>query len=154
MSCANLISIRIERRRLAVAVFAGLRLEYHDVRELPTDSHKAQVATRRFVTWVVATFPPEVVALETVTAREGTRRAELAHVVGGTLMLLRAPRLHVAAPDVLGAFATPALRTKKELREVGAALWPELAARRVHPATFDAAALGLHVQMKALFSHS
>jgi hypothetical protein len=151
MTCTNLISIRIERRRLAVAVFSGLRLEYHDVRELPTDSHKARVATRRFVSWIVATFPPEAVAVETVTAREGTRRTELAHIVGGTLMLLRTPRIHVSSPEVLGGFAAPALRTKKELRAVGAALWPELAARHVHPSTFDAATLGLHVQMRSLF---
>jgi hypothetical protein len=151
MSCAEVVSIRVERRRLAVAVFSGLRLEYHQVRELPADGQQAKAAARRFIAWVVETFNPELVAVETGAAKEGSRRADLAHIVGGVLMLLRAARVHVAASEVLDSYSTPALRTRKELRSIAAVLWPDLAARRVHPATFDAAALGLHVQMIALF---
>lgn len=153
MSCAEVVGIRIERRRIAVAVFSGLRLEYHQVRELPANRRQAKVATHRFVSWIIETFHPELVAVETVTAAEGTQRAELAHIVGGALMLLRAARVHVAAAEILGAFSAPGLRTKKDLHSIAEALWPELGARRVHSATFDAAALGLHVQMMALFGN-
>ncbi len=151
MSCADLLSIRIERRRIAVAVFSGMRLEYHQVRELSADSHRAQETARRFLIWIVDAFNPALVVMESDGAAEGTRRAELAHVVAGTLMLLKVPRLRIAASEVMGSFAAPGLRTKKSLRSVAAMLWPEVAERHVHEATYDAAALGLHVQMKGFF---
>jgi hypothetical protein len=151
MSCAALLSIRIERRRIAVAIFSGLRLEYHQVRELSSAEDEAKRTTQRFINWLVDVFDPALVVIEDAGAKEGTRRAELAHVVAGTLMLRRVPRVRIEPREVLGSFAVPGLRTKKSLRVIAESIWPELPARHVHPATYDAAALGLHVQMKELF---
>jgi len=151
MSCAETLSIRIERRRIAVAVFSGLRLEYHQVRELSADGSEAKRTAQRFTNWLADVFDPALVVIEATGTQEGTRRAELAHVVAGTLMLRRIPRLRIEPRDVLGNFAVPGLRTKKSLRALAASIWPELPARYVHPAAYDAAALGLHVQMKEMF---
>lgn len=151
MSCAEVLSIRIERRRIAVAVFSGVRLEYHQVRELSSDPERAKLTSRRFTDWLVDVFQPALGVIEAADGTEGARRSELTHVVAGTLMLRRVPRVRITTHELLSSFAVPALRTKKTLRAVAATLWPELPARHVHPAAYDAAALGLHVQMKELF---
>lgn len=149
MNQIDLLAIRIERRRIAVAAFSGLRLDYAQVRELSSFEERATRSAREFTAWVAETLEPRFVAIEKVDAPDEARRSHLAFAVTRTIRFLPLAHTSVPAADVLDSLGAPPIPTKGRLRVIGALLWPELAGR-VHPAALDAAALGLHLQMTAL----
>lgn len=149
MNEIDVLTIRIERRRIAIAAFSGLKLDFAQVRELSSFDERAAKSAREFTAWAAETLRPKFVAVEAVRAEEETRRSHLACAVSRTLRFLPVAQTSVPAADVLASWGTPPIQTKMQLRVIGALLWPELAGR-THPAALDSAALGLHLQMKAL----
>jgi hypothetical protein len=152
MNCIDLLAIRVERRRVAIAAFSGTRLDYVQVRELPSDRFLAARSARRFVGWVTEVFAPGVVVLEEQPMNTGPARADLYGVVVRQLRSSFSTRVHVYPAEIREYLGVPGPRSRTELREIGHRIWPELSNRLVNSAAYDAAALGLHLQMTSLFS--
>src|SRR5436190_4861708 len=60
----RLLSIKVERRSIAVAVFIGQTLDFHDVRNLASQPEKAEASAIGFFNWVISNCEIESAALE------------------------------------------------------------------------------------------
>lgn len=149
-----LLAIKVERRSIAVAVFAGPRLDFHEVRQLSSQPDKATASATGFVNWVLANFEIESAALERLANGKQTRRAQLNRTVLDLLRQCAVPVWEVAKPDLLGAFGHPPLRSRVELRQSARTiLWSMFNTDSPDSHELDAAALGLYVQIERLFLH-
>lgn len=151
MSHTELLAIKVERRRIAIAAFDGIELRYVEARELSSCYDEARRTTRSFVAWAVVTLKPAAVAVETVDAAEGSRRANLHYIVMQTLVRFRISRISMPGEGVRRVFGVPALATRTAVRMSAQAIWPELPGQAFSPAAYDAAAFGLALQMGSLF---
>jgi len=151
MSYADLLTISVERRRVAIAVFSGLHLDYHQARELSAGEDEASRTTQAFVTWATDQFRPARVALQAPPSLSAHRRLTLHAIVRGTLASHPTPRTELDPATLRQYLATPPLRTKTQLRRIAPRLWPELR-RGSQPSVCDAVLMGLHLQMLDLLS--
>jgi hypothetical protein len=152
MSCTELLTIAIERRRVAVAAFAGLRLDYLQVRELSSIESEAGRTVQRFVAWATATFNPTRIAIESPPPTRADRRLYLHAVVRGTLTQSSAELVEVDPGQLRQHFTDLKLRTQREARAIADQLGPQLARYPEQPAAHDAVLIGIHVQMTDLLS--
>lgn len=114
----RLLAIKVERRCIAIALFVGNKLDFHDVHNLSSHADKAQASAIGFLNWVISSFDIESAALEHINNGTEIRRVVLNHAV---LSLLRAsgiPVWEVSKQSLLAAFGHPPLGTRIELREV------------------------------------
>lgn len=148
----RLLAIKVERRSVAVAVFVGSRLEYHDVRQLSSQSNKAESSALGFVRWIMDSYAVESVSLEMLTNGDEIRRAVLSKAIVTMFRAAAMPVWEVRKADLLSAYGQPPLRSRKELRAVTQSIvWAMLNTDKPHWQELDAAALGLYVQTERLF---
>ncbi len=146
-----LISIRVERRTVAAAVFHGTHLEYVDARQLSSDHGKAVSSAVGFIRWILSRFAAESAALESIPdEQEILRRTLHESICSGLrdqmLSVWEIPRL-----VLLESFGYPPLKTRAQLRQSAVTIWPILAGNRARVFMQDAAVLGLHVQTERRF---
>lgn len=151
MRSANLLAVRVERRSIAAAVFYGEQLEYTQVRHLPSAKEKASSSAVGFVNWLLETFPIESVALEALAGTEEIQRGVLTDVITETLRDRMLPIWQISKTQLFEACGYPALKSRKQVREVITAIWPVLTGTTGKTFIQDAAALGLYVQTERLF---
>lgn len=148
----RLLAIKVERRSIAVAVFIGSKLDFHDVRHLSSQPEKAETSAIGFLNWVISSFEIESAALEQMANGNEIRRAVLNQAI---LMLLRAsaiPIWEVGKRELLEAYGYPPLRTRIELRQAAQTiLWSMFNTDKPNCQELDAASLGLHVQTERCF---
>lgn len=148
----RLLAIKVERRSVAIAVFVGTRLDFHDVRELSSKAEKAEASAAGFVSWALANFEIESATVERMANGAEIRRSILNKTI---LNLLRAgsiPIWEVAKREVLEAYSHPPLQSRADLRQVAQSiLWSMFTTDKPHSQEVDAAALGLYVQTERLF---
>jgi hypothetical protein len=147
----RLAAFRIERRSIAVAVFLGEHLDYTQVRHLSSTRDKAGGSAVVFVRWILQGFRIQSTALETIPNGHEIQRAALAEAVRDVFRDAGLPVWEVAKQDLFAAFGFPPLRSRRELREVVACIWPVLDGGTGAPMILDAVALGLYVQTERLF---
>jgi hypothetical protein len=147
----NLISVRVERRAVAAAVFRGDHLEYADSRQLSSSHDKALVSAVGFINWMLARFPVESAALEAIPSGYEYQRRVLHDAICQTLRDSALPIWEIPKPVLLGACGYPALKSRQRLRSVATSIWPVL--KGTHGKVFaqDAAILGLHAQVERHF---
>jgi len=148
---ANLLAVRVERRSIASAVFSGERLEYTQMRHLSSTKEKALSSAVGFINWLLESFAIESVALEALAGTAQIQRQTLTNLITQTLRDRMLPIWQISKPELLGALGHPALKSRKEVREVIATIWPILAGTNGQTFIRDAAALGLYVQTERLF---
>jgi hypothetical protein len=151
MSCADLLTIAVERRRVAIAVFSGLQLNHTQARELSAREEEAARATSAFVAWAAHQFRPARIAIQEPPGPAAHRRLALHAIVRGTLISYPAKQTEVDPATLREHFATPALRTKTQLRRIAPELWSRLG-RGGQPSVCDAVLMGIHLQMLDLLS--
>jgi hypothetical protein len=148
----RLLAIKVERRCIAVAVFVGQKLDFHDKRTLGAQPEKADASAVGFLSWVISNFEIESVTLERMTNGNEIRRAVLNR---GVLDMLRGSALpiwEVNKRELLEAYGCPPLRSRTELRQAAQTiLWSMFNTDRPHSQELDAAALGLYVQTERQF---
>lgn len=147
---SDILAVRIERRRIALAAFRGLKLDFADVRELSDNALDAAASTREYLVWAIEMFKPTAAAVERPTIRLDTRREYLANVAFAVLAGRPVSRVLIRPATVREAMGEPPLRSRREVLQVATALWPRLPGTR-NLAAYDAALLGLHFQMLDLF---
>ena len=144
----RLAAFKVERRTVAAAVFAGEHLEYAQLRQLASDSRKAESSAVGFAQWITDTLGIEVVALERVNQEPVSQRRTLTEAIVRSLGEEGIAAWRVQKIDLLSAYGIPALKTRQELRAIVHAFWPIVPAASIHGSTLDAAALGLYVQIQ------
>ncbi len=147
----DLASIRVERRAVAVAVFAGDHLSYTQVRQLSSAKGKALASAIGFINWIVAQFRLDTAALESIPSGDEIQRQVLTHAVVHALRDHALPIWEVPKQDLFQSYSNPPLKSRKELREIATDIWPVLAGSNGQSFIQDAAVLGLHVQIERSF---
>src|SRR5579872_1560024 len=147
----SLMAVRVERRAVAAAVFHGDHLEYGDARQLSSAPDKALSSAVGFVNWMLARFPVESVALESITNGGEFRRRLLLEAICGSLRDQTLPIWEIPKLVLFEGYGHPPLKSRAELREIATSIWPILAGTHAKVFIQDAAALGLHVQTERLF---
>jgi hypothetical protein len=150
---AKLLALRLERRAIAAALFSGDRLEYTQVRQLSSARNKALSSTIGFVNWLCEQYSPDSAAIEVVAANQPVQRRALAEAVMGTLRGHALPLWEIDKSQVFAGFGQPALRNRRELRQVITEIWPVLSNTGAKRLIADAVALGLYVQVERCFLH-
>ena len=148
---AAILSIRIERRTVAIAVFHGDHLEYVDSRQLSSDHDKALASASGFVHWILNRFSVESAALESIINGREIQRRALHDAICAALREQMLPIWEVPKSVLLEAYGHPPVKSRAELRQIAATIWPILAGTHAKVFVQDAAVLGLHVQTERLF---
>jgi hypothetical protein len=155
-SCRNgiahprLLSVRVERRAVAVAVFSGVHLEGRRVLQLSSDPKRAEDSIAAFMREVLHENDCPAAAIESVPG--DIRRAVLHRAI---LQECRANGMSVweiSKQTVFDALAHPPLKTRSEVRELMLRMWPMVALKRSQVCALDAFALGLYVQTERFFA--
>jgi hypothetical protein len=147
----RLLAIKVERRSIAVAVFFGERLDHTQVRQLASDEHAAEATTADFVNWLLYTFDIGSAAVEAVGQQDDTRRGALIQTIRSILRASSIPIWEISKAELLYGFGCPALRTRKQLRNVIRNMWPILDEPNQNQAVLDAVATGVYVSTERLF---
>jgi len=145
----RLLSAKVERRSVSVAVFIGTELDYTQTRQLSSTREKAEASAAGFINSMMNHFEVESAALERIVSTENIQRLGLSRMIGRTLREYALPVLEIEKRDLLAAFGHPAPRSRREMREVVLAIWPVLTD---DGGILDAAALGLFIQTERLFA--
>ena len=147
----TLISIRVERRTVAAAIFEGDRLEYTDARQLSSDHERALASAIGFITWILQQFPVQSAALESIVNVHEIQRRVLYDAIHQLLRDNMLSIWEIPRATLLEACGHPALKSREELRQVATAIWPVLAGTHAKVFIQDAAVLGLYVQTDRSF---
>lgn len=139
-------ALAVDRRAVAVAVFVNRVLDFARLHHFGADADKAAQSTVGFVQWLREHFPISAFVLEYADPIATTRRALLSRAVAATAREHGYPVREVTTAELLSSFGHPALRARRELRQVVATIWPSLNVRECGQPCLDAAALGLFVQ--------
>ncbi len=146
------LSVKVERRSIAVAVFVGTKLDYHDIRHLRAEPDKADASALNFIAWVLGEYDITSAALERMTNGDDVRRAGVNRAVLGALRQSMIPVWEISKRELLEAYAYPPLRNRAELRQVTQnILWSMFNTNAPGPQEIDAATLGLFVQTERMF---
>ncbi|HEX3683152.1 MAG TPA: hypothetical protein VHU83_11495 [Bryobacteraceae bacterium] len=147
-----LLAIKVERRSVAAAVFVGRHLEDTHVRHLSSAGARAQSSAISFVNWIMSNFELESAALECIIDVKDIRRVVLTSAIREACIAPRPLSLwQFPKRQLFESFGYPALRSRKELRQVVLSMWPVLADKRAVDQALDAVALGALVQTERLF---
>lgn len=152
---SQLVALCVGPRSLALAVFVATRLEYTQVRELPSDGHKAETSALGFLGSVLDRFPDACFTIECRRSRGmATRQALLVERIRSAIRTAAVPLWEIEPVSLFRAFAEPSCRSRTQYREIVAGIWPNLSEQRAKRALLDAAGLGLFVQTKRLLAQS
>jgi hypothetical protein len=148
---SKLLAIRIRRRSIAAAVLSGRHLEYLDILHLCNKAEIATDAVARFLAKIIENFKPADGVLGTSRAAQGKRVEALTKLTENMLTVEGIPIWRVDDKTLLESYAVPRLRNKQQLLPIVESFWPHLGNRQ--RAAFEAAALGLYLQVERLLSH-
>lgn len=146
------VSISLQRRRIALAIFSDLQLMRMEVRHLSSDAAQASTTVHRLIDDVLEVTTVQRAALE-VLPEASTRRGDLARLVQSIFGDRGIPVIIFNSADVRRAFNIPPGRTRKTLQRLVANWWPALLPRFRTPTVLDAAALGLYSQLRSYLDH-
>jgi hypothetical protein len=146
----RLLSARIERRAVAVAVFSGIHLEGRRVLQLSSDPTRAEDSAAAFVREVLYENDCPSAAIESVP--RDVRRASLHGAILHQCRTNGVSVWEISKQTVFEALAHPPLKTRGEVREVMLRMWPMAALKQSQVCALDAFALGLYVQTERLFA--
>ena len=148
---SKLLALKIRRRQVSAAVFSGRHPQFLETLQLCNEPDEATDAVARFLAWVLENFKPDTAAIGTSQARQGERVRKLNEIVENMFLSEGIPVWKIEDKELLNAYAFPKLKNKKQLRPIVSSFWPEFEQRKF--AAFEAAALGLYVQVERLLSH-
>ncbi len=147
----SLISVRIERRTIAIAIFQGEHLEYADARQLSSDREKAVRSATGFIGWIFNRFVVESAALEAILNGHEIQRRALHDAICSTLREQGLPIWEIPKAILLEACGHPPLKSRTQVRAIATTIWPILSGTNAKLFIQDAAVLGLHIQTERLF---
>ncbi len=150
-SKGRIMAIRIERRAVAMALFAGTQLEGWRVRQLPSDSRQTEDSCIGFVSAVLDEHHCDGVVLEEISGEAA--RTKLHTLVTRECADLGISVTEIAKQTVIESFAHPAPAARRDVREIASQVWLVPSLKGGRDFILDAAALGLYLQTERLFAH-
>lgn len=148
---SKLIALKIRRRVITAAVFSGRSLEHIEALQLCNDPQEVSDAAARFIASLVERFRPDSAAIGLSRGRVGQRVTTLIETAEAMFRGAGIPFWRIENQPVLESYAVPGLKSRQQLRPIVRSFWPHLAERQL--TGYEAAALGLHVQVERLLSH-
>lgn len=142
----TLLSVKAERRCIAITVFQGSTLRYAEVLTLSSDPQAAENSAVGFVNRNVERFEVAFAVLEDAVTADESRSATLIEVVERAIAAHGVPTQRIGKLELFMNYAVQPLTTRKELHAIIAGLWPQLNSSDFHPSIRDAAAAGLFAQ--------
>jgi hypothetical protein len=137
---SKLLAIRVRRRS-----------EYLDILHLCNEPEIVTGTVVRFLARVIENFTPADVVLGISRAAQGRRVEALTKLIEEMLTGKGIPVWRVDDKIVLESYAIPRLRNKRQLLPILQSFWPHLPNRQT--GAFEAAALGLYLQVERLLAH-
>jgi hypothetical protein len=152
MSNKHILSIKIERRRIAIAVFTGLEIDDMQVRYLPPERSVAETRAASFIRWMISAYEPSIAAM--IFPNEiDKRRRPIALAIAEALRQEAIPIWEVQKEDLFKHFGNPPLASSRQLREIARRIWPAIGGANSAP-LLEAAALGLFIQLSRQYAAS
>ncbi|HET9283726.1 MAG TPA: hypothetical protein VFR24_17365 [Candidatus Angelobacter sp.] len=148
---SKLIALKIRRRVVAAAVFSGRTLEHIEALQLCNEPEAVNDAVARFLANLLERFHPDSAAIGISRGRIGQRVVTLTETAEAMLRADAIPFWRIEDRVVLETYAVPGLNGRLYLRPIVRSFWPHLAEKQL--TGYEAAALGLHVQVERLLSH-
>ena len=148
---SKLLAVKIRRRHVAVAIFSGRHPQYLDTLQLCNEPETVTDTVARFLAWILENYQPQTAAIGTSQARQGERVKQLNEITEKMFLSEGIPIWKIEDKELLHAYTFPKLKNKKQLRPIVRSFWPELAEKKL--TAYEAAALGLYVQVERLLSH-
>jgi hypothetical protein len=149
----RLAAVRVDRRAVAVVILCGIHLEYPPlVRQLPSDSNKAQNSAAGFISKVMQKCPFSTAALESLPCTAEVQRHALIDIIRDVLSEQAVGIWQVEKIDLLAAFGHPPLQHRTGVRRIVEAIWPGINGSVGSALVKDALALGLYCQTEYLFN--
>lgn len=145
----RLLAMRIERRTIGIAVFAGSHLEGFRVRHLASGRTAAQSATAVFVRSSLYENDCRAIAFEAVSG--DVRRSELNQTVFKVCRDGSISVWELSGKPAMDALSHPAPKSRDEIRKQMLNIWPLPDLKSSEECVLDAFALGLYVQTERLF---
>ena len=142
--------LRLSRRALAAVVLSDDRLAFVDGCTVLAQRERAVMTATRWLSRWLALIQPRQVVLE-FAGRAGSQAATIADAIKIVLEERCVPVKCAPLSEVLYAFGLPALRARRQLRELVAVLLPQLRTIRssVGPYLHDAAAVALWTESQS-----
>jgi hypothetical protein len=149
----RLLALRVERRTIAVAVFAGTHLEGRRVLQLSSNPARAESSAASFIRSVLSQADCKSVAIETAPDQTDILRSVLHRAIVAQIRATSISLWEISKKTLLGALGYPPLRSRRELRDAALSIWPLPNLKRTQMCALDAFALGLFVQTERLFNN-
>jgi len=149
----RLAAIRMERRGIAVVILSGYHLEYPPlVRQLPSDTTKAQDSAAGFIGSVIHRCPFATAALEALPGAAEVQRQALLKIIQDVLADHTVGIWQIEKRDILAAYGYPPLHSRGQIQKTIEGIWPDMNGSFGGPLIKDALALGLYCQTEYLFN--
>jgi hypothetical protein len=149
---SKLLAVKLRRRSVAVALFSGRTLEHIETLQLCNEPEAVTDTVARFIATLLDIFHPDSAAIGVSRGRPGERVKILTETAQTMLRAAGIPFWRIEDRMLLETYAVPKLKGRQQLRPIVRSFWPHLAEK--HLTGYEAAALGLHVQVERLLSHN
>jgi len=144
----RLMAVRIERRVIGIAVFAGTHLEGFRVRHLASDKLASESATAAFIRSAFYENDCRTIAIESVAGE--IRRSELHRVVIETCRAAGISIWELSGKLAMDALSHPSPKNRQQVRRQMLNMWPLPDLKHSEECVLDAFALGLYLQTERL----
>lgn len=148
---SKLIALKIRRRVITAAVLSNRTLEHIEALQLCNEPKAVTDAVARFLASLLEKFHPDSAVIGMSRGRVGQRVMTLTETAEAMLRVAGIPFWRIEDRAVLDSYAVPRLKGRSYLRPIVRSFWPHLAERQL--TGYEAAALGLHVQVERVLSH-
>ena len=150
----HVLSIRVSRRAIGVAILADDRLLVTDGHHLSSAAGKAAPAAIRYVDRLMQSTRISNVVLEVPQHTSSSVTAAVVAALRGLLQQRGYAPIVLTKSELLAAYGQPPLRNRIELRRTVADFWPQLAAihGQVSGYAVDAAAAALFGDVQLTFA--
>src|ERR1700727_1297905 len=126
MPNTKLAAVHIERRTVAIAIFAGTQLEYVKIRPLSSDQSIAEKTLIEFVRRMLAQFEIDRVPLQAVPPNATVRTRALHSALASSLREAAVSIWDVPELAIMNAFGVPSLTSRSQLHQTISQMWPWL----------------------------
>jgi hypothetical protein len=148
----KLAAVHIERRTVAIAIFAGTQLEYVQIRHLSSDQSIAEKTLVEFVRRMLAQFEIDRVPLQALPPNATARTRVLHSALTSSLREAAVSIWDVPESAIMNGFGVPPLTSRNQLHQCISQIWPWLKSLKNGRAVLGAAALGLYFQTEHILS--
>jgi len=153
LSRPRFMAVRVERRAVAVAVFAGTHLEGRRVLQLSSKAERAETSAAYFIRSVLREADCKLTGIEPAPAQDEILRAIVHRTVVAQIRNANLSLWEISTKTLFSALSHPPCQSRQQLRDIMLAIWRFPNLKETQLCALDAMALGLFVQTERLFNN-